>query len=92
LPKTAIITEDLTFILPTDQPVGTVLASLNQISPLIRSVEVKDVYKRNVTFTLQYHDPSQNLSTIDIAPIRLQVIKAVNQQHQAKLVGQVEEK
>lgn len=92
LPKTAIITEDLTFTLPVDQPVGNVLATLNQISPLIRSVEVKDVYKRNITFTLHYHDPDQNLSTTDIAPIRLQIIKTISRQHQAKLVGQVEGK
>ncbi len=92
LPKTAIITEDLTFTLPANQPVGSVLITLCQVSPIIRLIEVKDIYQRNVTFTLQYHDPAQNLSTLDITPIRLQVIKVANHQHQAKLVGQVEEK
>lgn len=89
LPRTAIITEDLTFSLPEDQPAGNVLETVRKVSPQVSAVTLKDVYQRNITYTIHYHDETENLSTEGIAPLRKKVITAVEKTHQAKLIGTV---
>jgi phenylalanyl-tRNA synthetase beta chain len=87
IPKTSSIIEDLTFTLPEGTLVGPVINTLQSQSPLITQVELKDIFQQNHTFTLTYHDRAQSLSDADIAPLRKQVVAAVEENHQAKLVG-----
>lgn len=89
IPKTMPILEDLTFTLPRKEAIGTVIDSITEISPLIKKVNVKDIYQQNVTFTIEYHDLKHNLAVEDIKPLREKIVSAVQSQHHGKLVGTV---
>jgi phenylalanyl-tRNA synthetase beta subunit len=79
----------LTFTLTPDTPVGRVIDQILATNELVRSVELKDIYQQNHTFTVKYQDSAENLSTEDIAPIREAIVEQVEDQFNAKLVGQV---
>jgi phenylalanyl-tRNA synthetase beta chain len=87
--KTTPLIEDLTFTLTPDTPVGRVIDQILATNELVRSVELKDIYQQNHTFTVKYQDSAENLSTEDIAPIREAIVEQVEDQFNAKLVGQV---
>jgi phenylalanyl-tRNA synthetase beta chain len=89
IPKTAILMEDMTFTLTERTPVGKILDEINDVSDQIISVELKDQYQQNYTFSLTYHDPKNNLSTMDIEPIRREVASRLREKYQAELVGEV---
>lgn len=86
-PKTALIREDLTFTLPATQLVGPLLKTIKELSPLIRSVHVASSYQQNVSFSLEYHDPEQNITVETIEPLRKQIVTAIQDRYQAMLVG-----
>lgn len=88
-PKTMPIIEDLTFTLPTDTAIGDVINSIKKLNSLITKVELKDVYKKNYTFGIEFHDQKENLSVIDIEPLRKEIVKQVEKHWQAKLIGEV---
>jgi phenylalanyl-tRNA synthetase beta chain len=87
--KTSPIIEDLTFTLTPDTPVGRVIDQILAANELVRSVELKDVYQQNHTFTIKYQNLENNLSTEDVAPIRETIVERVEDGFNAKLVGQV---
>jgi phenylalanyl-tRNA synthetase beta chain len=89
IPKTMPIIEDLTFTLPKEIAVGKIISAIKDIDQLISSVELKDIYKQNHTFTIKFHDLKKNLSVIDIEPLRKDIVRQIEKQHQAKLVGEV---
>ncbi|MBT3250127.1 MAG: phenylalanine--tRNA ligase subunit beta [Candidatus Pacebacteria bacterium] len=89
IPKSMPIIEDLTFTLPKEIAVGEVITTLKNTDKLITAVELKDIYKKNYTFTINFHDLKRNLSASDIEPIRKSIVKQIEKQHQAKLVGEV---
>lgn len=89
IPKTAPIIEDLTFTLPKKTLVGQVLKSIKELSPMISSVSLLDIYQQNFTFTVEYRDNKRNLSSEDIEPIRKQIIDHLSATFKATLVGQV---
>lgn len=88
-PKTMPVSEDLTFTLPIGTAVGPVIETMQQVSPLISRVELKDIFEHNHTFSIQYHDPQHNLSTLDVGPVRQKIVRQVETQHRAQLVGEV---
>jgi phenylalanyl-tRNA synthetase beta chain len=88
IPKTAIVTEDLTFTLPKKIRVGEIIKLINQSNELITSVELKDIYKQNYSFAITYHDPKENLSSDDLKPVRKKIVAEL-EKHQAILVGTV---
>ncbi len=87
--KTSPIIEDLTFTLTPDTPVGRVIDQILATNELVRSVELKDIYQQNHTFTIKYQALENNLSTEDVAPIRETIVERVEDKFNAKLVGQV---
>jgi len=89
IPKTMPIIEDLTFTLTKETTVGKVMTTIKNIDKLISSVELKDVYRRNHTFTIKYHDLKKNLSAADVEPLRKNTVRQIEKQYQAKLVGEV---
>lgn len=89
LSSTPPIIEDLTFTLPEQTYLGVVSKTIQAVSPLIESVQIKDKYHRNVTYTVTYRNPHENLSNEMIEPIRKEVISAVSKQHSGSLVGEV---
>jgi phenylalanyl-tRNA synthetase beta chain len=88
IPKTAMITEDLTFTLPKKIRVGEIIKLIENISDLVLNVELKDVYKQNYSFFITYHDPKNNLSSQELKPLRKKIVQEL-EKHQAILVGTI---
>lgn len=89
VPKTAIVTEDMTFTLPEHTAVGEVIEAIQSVSELITSVELKDIYNQNYSFEITYYDPEKNLSSEDVQPIRKSISQQLNTTFTAQLVGAV---
>jgi phenylalanyl-tRNA synthetase beta chain len=87
LPKTGFISEDLTFTLPEQTAVGEILTVIRQVDNLVESVDLKDTYQQNFTFSIRYHDPESNLTVEVVAPIRAKMVAIVEDTFGAKLVG-----
>lgn len=66
--KYSPIVEDINVSL--DRPYPDLVKKLKQISPLIRKVELIDVYAGKLTLRLTFHSDSKQLSSDDIAPLR----------------------
>ncbi|MBD3250712.1 MAG: hypothetical protein GF381_04055 [Candidatus Pacebacteria bacterium] len=86
-PKTSPIIEDLTFTLPQNQPVGPVITQLKLADQLVSAVELTDIYQQNYTFQVKYWDKEENLTTEDVKPIRQKLVKQIEDQFRAELVG-----
>lgn len=89
LPNTAQIIEDLTWTLPEKTQIGKVVKKIAETSELIYKIELKDVYKQNHTFSIVYWNSKTNLSNEEIEPIRKKIVKVVENEYNAKLVGEV---
>ncbi len=89
IPKTMPVVEDLTFTLKKQVAIGKLMETIQKTDKLITKVELKDIYKDNHTFNIEFHDLKKNLSMSDVEPIRKAVVKQVEKLHQAKLVGEV---
>jgi phenylalanyl-tRNA synthetase beta chain len=89
IPKTMPIIEDLTFKLPAETPVGKLITEIKNTHRLISKTNLKDIYKKNHTFTIEYHDLEKNLSAEEVEPIRKKIVHAVEKGWQAQLVGEV---
>ncbi len=83
------ITEDLTFTVPPSAQIGRVLKTMNAAHPSVKTVVLKDLYKRNATFGLSY-ESSKQLTADDAAIIRAAVVKSVGEKYEAKLVGSLQ--
>lgn len=89
LPKAAPLKEDLTFTLPQRTSIGAVLALMKQVSPLLARVELKDQYKQNFTFTFTYLDQDKSLSSIEVEPIRKEIVTQVRSACNGTLIGEL---
>lgn len=90
IPKSAPIIEDLTFSLQPRTAIGLVIASIQSVSPLITSVQLLGTFENRYTFRITYQDPIENLSSAEIAPLRLAIVKAVESRWGGQLVGSLE--
>lgn len=81
--------EDLTFTLPAKTAIGEVITKISKLNPIISKVELKDIYKQNHTFTIEYHDLKKNLAVTDIEQLRRDIVRQVEKSFQAQLVGEV---
>jgi phenylalanyl-tRNA synthetase beta chain len=88
IPQTPPIIEDLTFTLPAKTAVGPIIDSITNSHTLITKVDLKGIYNQNYTFTITYQSDQKNLATEDIAPIRKQIVNALEKEH-ITLVGQI---
>jgi phenylalanyl-tRNA synthetase beta chain len=89
LPKAASLKEDLTFQFPETVQIGTVMAEVESIDPLISSIELTDIYNQNYSFTVVYTHPEHSLSSEDIAPVRKKIVAIVTEKHKGSLIGSV---
>ncbi len=85
--NTPPIIEDLTFTLKPKTIIGHLMKDIEKVSPLIRSIDLKDVYQQNFTFTITYRHQSKPLSDKEIAPIRKKIVQSLYKNHSAQLVG-----
>lgn len=88
IPTTAPIIEDLTFTI-SKKPVyvGQVASEIYNSSSLVDHVEFLGLYQDNYSFKIIFWDKLNQLSADSVAPIRDQVIKAVEQNFNATRVG-----
>lgn len=87
IPQTAQIIEDLTFTLAERTAIGPIISAIKKSTSLIAKVELKDMYKHNATFSITYLDPTQNLSTQDVEPVRKSIVQLLEKQFHTTLVG-----
>ncbi len=87
LPKTAPVKEDLTFVLPEKTLVGPVISEIKATASLVEQVELVDQYKQNFSFTITYVDPEKPLSSVEVEPIRKQIVARVSEKCGGTLVG-----
>lgn len=90
IPKTAALTEDLTFTLPESILIGEVLSTISAVDSVIKMVTLKDQYLQNFTFTITYHDANQTLSSERVEPVRKKIVATVKEKHDVALVGKLE--
>ncbi|MBT4124410.1 MAG: phenylalanine--tRNA ligase subunit beta [Candidatus Pacebacteria bacterium] len=89
LPKTASIKEQLTFTLPAKTQIGPVLQTIREIDGNIKQVTLDDVYQANHTFSIEYWNEKKNLSNELIKPLREKIVKTIEKDYSAKLVGKI---
>ena len=87
--KTSPIIEDLTFTLSPQTKVGDIIKTICNLDQLITSATLTDVYQQNFTFEIKYQDPTDNLASEDLQPIRKKLVEQIEDKFQAKLVGQI---
>lgn len=87
LATTSPIIEDMTFTLADNTPVGAVIDTVKQMSSLIDSVDLKDQYKQNFTFTISYLNRDQQLRVEDIKSLRDEIVNLLKDKFSASLVG-----
>lgn len=91
--NTPPIIEDLTFAIKTQTHISPVMEAMQEVSPLIESVHLKDSYENkstqttNFTFTLTYRDKVRQLTDGELVPIRKAIVKKLQEKAQATLVG-----
>lgn len=74
IPKTAVLIEDMTFTLPENTTVGSVLEIIENSSQLITSVTLTSTYKQNFSFAITYHNPAENVSSESLLPVRKKIV------------------
>ncbi len=82
------IIEDLTFKIPKTEHVQRVIETIQSV-PSIYSVNLKDLYQYNGTATIQMYSPDKQLNAEDASVIRSNIVKTVEEIHQASLVGEL---
>lgn len=84
------IIEDMTFTLPANTQIGKVTETLKKLDGRIQSVEMKDIFHQNVTFTIVYHAAGIQLTTEDIEPVRKKIAFHLQNTYKAKHIGRLE--
>lgn len=87
--KTSPIIENLTFTLSLQTKVGDIIKTICNLDRLITDATLTDVYQQNFTFEIRYQDPTDNLASEDLQPIRKKLVEQIEDKFQAKLVGQI---
>lgn len=87
IPKSAPLLEDFTFELPEKTPIGSVLASIKNVSDLIHAVTLHTTFNNRFTFRVTFQDLTNSLSTEAVAPLRAAIITRVAKDHHGQLVG-----
>lgn len=81
--KYPAIIEDLAFVVPEKITVAEVIKMIEIQSPLIKKVELVDMYQTTRTFRITYQSYEGNLTDKDIEPIREKIIKDLKQKEVA---------
>jgi phenylalanyl-tRNA synthetase beta chain len=80
------IVEDLSFVVPEGFQVGPLIDVLSKVHKLIESIVFLDAYENKRTFRVTYNDPTKNLTSIDVAPIRQKLIEYAGEKFGATVV------
>jgi phenylalanyl-tRNA synthetase beta chain len=80
------IVEDLSFVVPQGFQVGPLIDVLSRVHKLIESITFLDAYENKRTFRVTYNDPTKNLTSMDVAPIRQKLIEYAGEKFGASVV------
>lgn len=86
IPKFPPVIEDLTFTLPMQTSVGSIIKTMNAVSPYIQARQSAQ-YEQNFTFTIFYLNPQKVLTQNEVQTIREDIITKVTHQFSAILIG-----
>ena len=81
------IIEDLSFIVPEGFQVGPFIDVLSKVHKLIESITFLDAYENKRTFRVTYNDPTKNLTSLDVAPIRQKLIEYAGEKFGASILS-----
>lgn len=85
LPKYPPVIEDISVTLAADVLTGDVIEKIYKQSKLIKEVTMFDRYKSSRTFRIIYQDQERNLTTEDVAPIRIKITHMLEDQFDGKI-------
>lgn len=83
------ILEDLTFTLPEGIKVGEVLFTVKTLHSNIAHVSMKDMFKQNVTLSVQYLSNNKQITGEDVAPIRKKIVDSIQKKWGGMIVGKI---
>lgn len=75
IPKYPPIVEDLSFVVPDTFQIGPLITKLKTAHRLVSDITLLDIHKHSRTLHIMYQDPSKNLTTEEVAPIRKALIE-----------------
>jgi phenylalanyl-tRNA synthetase beta chain len=79
-PQYPPILEDISLVLPQKSEVGPMLSTLKTLDPLIANITLADVYESTRTLHIVYQDPTRNLTSDDVAPVRAKILSCAHEQ------------
>lgn len=85
LSKFPPIIEDLAMQINDDISTGAIIEVIKKQSTLIKDVSLLDKYKATRTFHIIYQDVNKNLTSEEVAPIRLKISTALQNTFDAKI-------
>jgi phenylalanyl-tRNA synthetase beta chain len=77
------ILEDISLIVPADIQVGELLVAIRGVDSRVTSVTLVDVYEDTRTIHIVYQDPTGNLTSADVTPIRKKILSLAQTQFSA---------
>ncbi len=83
------ILEDLTFTLPEGVKIGEVLFTVKSIHPSMKHVALKDIYKQNITLSIQYLSENKQITGEDVVPIRKKIVDTIQKKWGGIIVGNI---
>lgn len=79
------VLEDLTLVLPQKSQVGFIIDEIYKISPLIKTVQILNSFKNNITFRITYQSMTKNLSGEEVRSVRKQILQNLENKFKIKL-------
>ena len=79
------IIEDFSFVVPPKTLVAEIVQAIKQVSPLIKSIELIDIYDQTRTFRITYQSREKSLTDKEIVPIREKIVGVVRKLFNARL-------
>jgi phenylalanyl-tRNA synthetase beta subunit len=80
IPKYPPQVEDMTFVLPKQVKYAKLVETIQNVSSLIASIDLVDMYKGAYTARISYQDPEKTLTDADITPIRTAIVSRVKKE------------
>lgn len=89
LPKFPSVLEDISFYLPEEFLINSVITQVKEMDRLVNSVELKDIYvregRRSFTIGLEFRNEAKTLEGKEVEEIRGKIEKTLSKKFQAKI-------
>lgn len=84
LAKHPPIVEDLSIIVSNTITTKDIIEHIKQTSPLVSSVSLLDKYEDSRTYHIEYQDPTQNLTTAEVAKLHEKIVDDLKEKFDIK--------